>query len=152
MIKEFREFGIGYSVDNRTVEANEKSTNGWQEVIKGKHRLCTKSAEQCDGSITVIVVGHVVSKDEAGLEGRQLGSIDTAEVGQVVITHSRGAWRFAEVVKVGRKNITVKYTTRSAIEWSNDRNLSGFQLVTNKVASKWYTVPGAVVPQLAVQS
>ena len=149
MIKEFREFGIGYSVDNRTVEANERSTNGWQDVIKGKYRLCRLfGPQQCDGSITVIVVGDVVTKDEADLEGRQLGSIDTAEVGQVVITHSRGAWRFAEVVKVGRKNITVKYTTRSAIEWSNDRNLSGFQLATNKVASKWYTVPGAVVPQV----
>ena len=152
MIKEFAQSGIRYSVDNRTVEANEKSTNGWQPVIKGKYHLFTKSAEECDGSITVIVVGDVITKNEADLEGRQLGSIDTAEVGQVVITHSRGAWRFAEVVKVGRKNITVKYTTRSAIEWSNDRNLSGFQLVTNKVAGKWYTVPGAVVPQSAAQS
>lgn len=36
-------------------------------------------------------------------------------VGQVVVIHSRGCWRTARVVKVGRKNVVVAYTTQSAI-------------------------------------
>ena len=65
------------------------------------------------------------------------GSIESAKVGQVVVAFSRGKWRVAEIVKVGRKNIRVEYASPGAIQ----NALEGYGLlVTGKNTNVWWTM------------
>ena len=78
--------------------------------------------------------------DEAFVYGSRRyarGSIESAKVGQVVVAFSRGKWRVAEIVKVGRKNVRVEYASPGAIQ----NVLEGYGLlVTGKSTSVWWTM------------
>lgn len=54
-------------------------------------------------------------------DSENLTKLDAYNVGDVVGVYSRGAPRAAQVVKVGRTNVTVAYTTEGAIKEATDR-------------------------------